>query len=210
MAQYGDGTVTVTNGSATIVGDTTLWAANVVPTNYFTALGAAGEDVAYEIASVDNDTTIQLTAPFAGTTGGTRAYVIHRDFNAKGLPIFNRSDTAVHAILNRWSQGFTALLDGLTRFTPTPLGATQAVSQADADALAFYLWSAGDIQLDTLAAGSTVAGRNTSAGTLNIISGSAQTAAPGITIGNPVPVLAGEQFSIVWETSVLASVATAS
>lgn len=107
MSQYGTSTdtstVTVTNGSATIIGATSLWLANAAPTNLFVALGIAGEDVAYEIASVDDDVTIQLTAPFAGTSGGTRAYTIHRDFRPIGLPVFSRNDVAVHAILNRWS-----------------------------------------------------------------------------------------------------------
>ena len=103
MAQYTDGTVNLTNASATVTGDETLWLANAAPGNYFVATGIDAEDVVYEIASVDDNVTIQLTAPFVGTTGGARPYVIHRDFDPNGLPLMGRSDTAVHAVFNRWN-----------------------------------------------------------------------------------------------------------
>lgn len=112
MAQYSDGTVTVTNGSATVTGSATAWLANASSSDRFVALGIAGEDVSYEIASVDDDETIQLTAPFAGTTGGSRSYTIHRDFFPNSIPKFNRSDAAPHAILNRMIERITELLAG--------------------------------------------------------------------------------------------------
>lgn len=103
MSQYTEGTVTVTNGLATVIGDLTLWLANVQPGDYFVVVGLPGEDQVYEINAIPDDTTLTLTAPFGGTTGGSRAYTIHRDFDPNGLPIFNRTDVALHSILNRWN-----------------------------------------------------------------------------------------------------------
>ena len=60
--QYKTGTASVTNGSATVTGTNTLWLANVTASDSFTI---AGDGVMYDVASVDSDTQITLSAPYA-------------------------------------------------------------------------------------------------------------------------------------------------
>lgn len=267
MSQYAPTTATVslTSGSAVVTGDATEFLANAAPTDLFVALGTAGEDLVYEIASVTDDLTLNLTAPFAGTTGGAKSFIIHRDFSPNGLPIFNRTDVALHAVLNRWSILIQNLIGGsgggseidslnalvladvvaaadsliihdgsddeakkilVSEFPASALaddvvtipsldptvsrgvvlarGGNWSSSQAEADAQTYNTWSAGAATLNTLAVSSKVFGRNTSAGDLNIVNGSASVA-NGIT-----QVLAGEPFIFVWETATSVAVLTRS
>lgn len=73
-AAYDTGTVEVTNGDATVVGTDTLWAANA----------AAGRtirigNVEYLIASVTDDTNLELTEAFGGTSESGLSYAIYQD-----------------------------------------------------------------------------------------------------------------------------------
>lgn len=81
--RYETGTVAVTNGSAVVTGTSTLWAANLKAMDRIT-VGATGvRDPAatwYEIASVDSDTQVTLTTPYAGTTQTGQAYTARKVF----------------------------------------------------------------------------------------------------------------------------------
>ena len=94
MAQYRTGTVTATNGDATITGSGTLFASNVQAGVLF----SIGSDSVYTVASVTNDTALELTSNYAGTTetagaGQSRAYAISRDFTPnQNLPFAQPGD----------------------------------------------------------------------------------------------------------------------
>ena len=74
MSQYLAGTANVTNGSATVTGTNTLWLANVTAGDSFTV---AGDGVMYYVASVDTDTQVTLSAPYAGDRKSTRLNSSH-------------------------------------------------------------------------------------------------------------------------------------
>lgn len=95
---YKAGTVTVTNGSAAIVGAGTAWLANLSAGDVFRLVD---EDVAYVVAGVTDDTHLSLSAPYAGTGGGGKSYEVTRDFTPLGLPLVQRGDMSVFAVLTR-------------------------------------------------------------------------------------------------------------
>lgn len=75
-ANYATGTVTATNGSTTVTGSGTAWqVANRGWGDRMTILGTS-----YTIQSVDSDTQLTLTLPFAGATGSGLPYTIARQF----------------------------------------------------------------------------------------------------------------------------------
>jgi len=103
MSQYKTGTVTVTNASATVTGVGTSWLTEVIPNNLFILSGmfvTQDDKVAYTVAGVVNDTTIQLSAPYAGANYVGQDYVIHRGFGANGLPILQDGDLETAPIFN--------------------------------------------------------------------------------------------------------------
>lgn len=77
MSQYRTGTVSVTNGSASVTGVGTDFAANAVVGNLFTI---QGENVWYEVLSAPSAGTLTLKTPYVGTTKATREFILLRDF----------------------------------------------------------------------------------------------------------------------------------
>ena len=75
MSQYSSGTVAVTNGSSVITGTSTAWLTSGIDASDFFI--AAGDVVAYTIASIDSDTQITLTANYAGSTQSGITYTAH-------------------------------------------------------------------------------------------------------------------------------------
>ena len=99
MSQYKTGTATVTNGSATVTGTNTLWLANVTAGNSFTV---AGDGVMYDVASVDSDTQITLSAPYAGTTASGVVYAIGTGFTVPdSFPEMSQGDIETATIFTR-------------------------------------------------------------------------------------------------------------
>lgn len=91
MAPYTTGTVSITNGSATLTGASTLWttsnAFSIANARVTGKLVIAGTAPIYEISSVDSATQITLTSRYVGTTvsAGTYSYFedeydLHADF----------------------------------------------------------------------------------------------------------------------------------
>lgn len=72
---YSTGTVSVTNGSATVTGSGTSWHTNNNISDY--AVIEIGGTF-YDLASVDSDTQVTLASNWLGTTASGQAYVIHR------------------------------------------------------------------------------------------------------------------------------------
>lgn len=71
-ANYGAGTVTTTNGSATVTGSGTAWLANVDAGMLF----VTGAERLYVVKAVVSDTEITLSEPYEGTTGAGKNYTL--------------------------------------------------------------------------------------------------------------------------------------
>lgn len=74
-ADYSTGTVSVTNGSKTVTGASSVWLAN---TDAGMLLKVAGAGRYYPVASVDSDTQLTLVDAYEGSTAATQAYALTR------------------------------------------------------------------------------------------------------------------------------------
>jgi len=84
MPQYQTGTVDVTSGSNVVTGHGTSWLKNISTGDSFMVNGI---NVHYQVASVDSDTQITLTANWVGATATYQNYNIVRDFTQNyGFP----------------------------------------------------------------------------------------------------------------------------
>lgn len=104
MSQYTTGKVTAVNSDATITGIGTLWLANITDGDWLVIpLANGGDGLAYQVASVTNDLSLELTAPYGGATIASEvAYAIHRDFTSNfNLPLLGRGDVGSDAIFTR-------------------------------------------------------------------------------------------------------------
>ncbi len=92
MAQYRAGSVSVTAGSAQVVGDGTSWAGTVEEGHLFNIVGSL---VTYSVASVTDDTNLTLTRNYLGVTEADVNYSITRDFTPRhSLPYLSPGDDA--------------------------------------------------------------------------------------------------------------------
>lgn len=94
-------TVSVTNDSATVTGNGTNWTSLVEAGDGFTV---KGDGVLYDVASVTNDTEIQLSAPYQGSDDSEAEYTIHRDFTEDGFPELNNGDIETATIMKRFAR----------------------------------------------------------------------------------------------------------
>ena len=99
MSQYSTGTASVTNGSATVTGTNTLWLANVTAGDSFTI---ASTGVVYDVASVDSDTQVTLSVPYAGTTASGVVYAIGTGFTVPdSFPEMSQGDIETATVFTR-------------------------------------------------------------------------------------------------------------
>jgi hypothetical protein len=90
MSQYRVGFVSVTNGSNVVTGDVQLFTLNVVAGALFSVVGTG---VSYQIASVVDDTTLTLSAPYGGATATGVPYIISKSFTPNNqIPYWERGD----------------------------------------------------------------------------------------------------------------------
>ena len=90
MSQYAEGSVDVASGSSTVNGISTAFSTNVSPGNIFVVDGDA---VYYKIASAPDATTLQLVAPYGGTTKTGVQYAIYDDFTPQySIPLLSPGD----------------------------------------------------------------------------------------------------------------------
>ena len=136
MAQYRTGTVTATNGDATITGSGTLFASNVQAGDLF----SIGSDSVYTVASVTNDTALELTSNYAGTTetagaGQSRAYAISRDFTPnQNLPFAQPGDINTARIYQKaFTQIDTFFTDGTRNLSINNITSTGLSTLAQVD-----------------------------------------------------------------------------
>ena len=107
MAWYKSGSVSVTNGSASVVGGDTLWATQAAAGDLFTLDGAKF----YEVLSVTDNTHLTLASAYAGTTLSAQAYAIIRNFTSttNAQLALNLAD-----MINKWHLSLDELLTWLT------------------------------------------------------------------------------------------------
>ena len=128
MSQYLVGTASVTNGSATVTGTNTLWLANVTAGYSFTV---AGDGVMYDVASVDSDTQVTLSAPYAGVTAGGAVYAIGTGFTVPdSFPEMSQGDIETATIFTRAMRKIQSKFSGIAINTTAEIG--QAVSDHEA------------------------------------------------------------------------------
>jgi hypothetical protein len=111
MSQYSTGLSSVTNGSPTVTGSNTLWLANVTAGDSFTV---AGDGVMYFVASVDSDTQVTLSAPYAGTTASGVVYAIGTGFTVPdSFPEMSQGDIETATIFTRAMRKIQSKFSGL-------------------------------------------------------------------------------------------------
>ena len=112
MTQYLTGTVDVTNGDATVIGNGTAFTAEVSVGDIFVR---RGDTVSYLVGSITSDTELELTGNYLGVTGAGVDYVISRDFTTNfGFPLIERNDVEVDNILKRAIEQIDTRLFGAT------------------------------------------------------------------------------------------------
>lgn len=77
MAQYREGTVSVTTGSAVVTGTGTAWAGQIVPGQIF-SLYRSG--ISYVVAEVMGNTQLRLSDSYKGPSATHQPYTVTRDF----------------------------------------------------------------------------------------------------------------------------------
>lgn len=105
MAWYKTGTVSVTNGSATVTGSGTAWVANA---RVGQAFALEGSGVQYEIAAVVSDTELTISPAYLGATQSGQSYAL--------LPVvgfYREAYDALAAAVSQWSSYVATALSGL-------------------------------------------------------------------------------------------------
>lgn len=151
MSQYRTGTVSVTTGDATVTGSGTTWLANLAAGAVFTVIGSR---VPYVVASITDDTHLELTAPYTGLSYSGLAYAVTTSFTPElGIPYVEAGDVDTATVLKRSMLTIESLLDpamarAVTAWFPT-YGATFGdISTAGRAAMYSALSAAWDSAID--------------------------------------------------------------
>lgn len=107
MAWYKSGTVSVTNGSAAVVGVDTLWLTQAAAGDLFTLDGAKF----YEVLSITDNTHLTLASVYTGTTLSAQSYAIIRNFTSTTNAALALS---LADMINKWHLSLDELLTWLT------------------------------------------------------------------------------------------------
>lgn len=100
MAQYKTGTVTVTNGDATVVGVGTAWLTEAQDGDLFSLQGQG--NAVYVVLSRTDDTHLELTTTYGGATASGALYAITRDFTPTyNLPLVTENTVDGNRIISR-------------------------------------------------------------------------------------------------------------
>jgi hypothetical protein len=130
MAWYRDGTVRVTNGSATVTGTGTLWGDNKqgIGPGQMLLVPAAGTVQVYEILRVDSNTQLTLKDNFVGATSAASVYAIP-SFYTDSVPDFARRLSAQLSYYQSQMDGWQQIMTGTGSITlTTPNGQTVTIS----------------------------------------------------------------------------------
>jgi len=98
MSQYTTGTVDTTHESNIVTGNSTAWLAGVEAGDL---IRIGGDSVFFQIASVDSDTQLTLTANYNETLS-EEEYVIVSDFTSTyNIPLLNQGDMGAAEVYSR-------------------------------------------------------------------------------------------------------------
>ena len=130
MASYKTGTVSVTNGSAEVVGVGTSWGSQMIHAgDIFSLTDTAGAAVSphYEILTVTDETHLTLSVNYGGVTASGKNYMI---WNLTG-----ESTTAyLHTLVAALVQKFKNIITDATSYLTQTLAAKTAAEEARDDA----------------------------------------------------------------------------
>jgi hypothetical protein len=116
--QYQTGTVTVTNGSAAVVGSGTNWASDSDPVMAGDSFTVIGDNATYQVASVQDDTHLSLTTNYTSrATASGLLYYITRDFTTLGIPVLKRGDVDVPNVIGRMATVVDTLIQAKSTVT---------------------------------------------------------------------------------------------
>lgn len=130
MAWYRDGTVRVTNGSATVTGTGTLWGDNKqgIGEGQMFLVPAAGAIQMYEILRIDSNTQLTLKDNFVGTSATSSVYAIPT-FYSGSYHDFGRKLSAQLSYYQSQMDGWQQIMTGTGSVTlTTPNGQTVTIS----------------------------------------------------------------------------------
>jgi hypothetical protein len=98
-AQWTQGTIDLTRGSASVVGVGTDWEGNVLAGHLLMAVlpDVIEASVVYEVDSVSSDEALVITAPWQGPSTRGAPYVVHR--RTGSLPRLRREDENVAPLM---------------------------------------------------------------------------------------------------------------
>jgi hypothetical protein len=100
MSAYSTGTISIVAGATTATGAGTAWlSVGIAPG--LSVLTVTGSDEYAIVANVQNNTALQLAAPWPGITFSNTAYAISIDFTPNlGLPLIDETSVDVPALWN--------------------------------------------------------------------------------------------------------------
>ena len=99
MAQYNTGSVTLTHDSPVVTGQNTAFLTNVSIGDLFKRLN---QNTLYEVAAIDSDTQLQLSANYAGSGESAASYTITRNFTPNfNIPEISSGDRDWPYVLTR-------------------------------------------------------------------------------------------------------------
>ena len=176
MPWYKAGTVTLTNGSAEVVGSGTTWGDGAItPGDSFSLVDASGAAVEphYEVAEVTDDTHLTLTVPYGGASASGVKYALWNLAAEHTTPYLS---ALVAALVQKFKTVSTDILNYVTRAETAATNAeTSETNAADsATAAADSATDAADAKDDAVAAKTAAESAQTAAETAK---GQAETAA---------------------------------
>ena len=169
MPWYKAGTVTLTNGSAEVVGSGTTWGDGAItPGDSFSLVDASGAAVEpfYEVAEVTDDTHLTLTVPYGGTSVSGVNYALWNLAAEHTTPYLS---ALVAALVQKFKTVSTDIVSYVTRAETAAINAETDATSASNSAAA-----AADAKDDAVAAKTAAESAKTAAETAK---GQAETAA---------------------------------
>jgi hypothetical protein len=143
-AQYTDGTVTFTQGSATVTGDGTQWqAVGISVGDVFVLQGGVN---LYRVGNVVSNTELTLSAPFGEPSAAGASYGITRDFTPAGNPLMGPGTVGAAPTFNESVLGLESLFfeqSGIAGSVAAIFATTSAGISATSDGEYFFVASTG-------------------------------------------------------------------
>lgn len=139
MPQYRTGTVSVSNGSPSVLGTGTAWLTNIESGDWFMA---DGDGLTYTVAVIVSDTEMTLTGAYQGLSRSGANYWVTRDFTPRGYAVPAPGDIDAVSVLRRTIYEIDA---DLTGSLGTVDGGNRTVRMRDITDLASTTATAGQL-----------------------------------------------------------------